>query len=237
MYRRTIFGYLWAFLPPLLAALTFLVLRKGGITSGKELAIPYALWVLCGAFIWQTFADSITTPMRLVIQAKPMLTKISFPREALLLAAVGEVIFNFLIRMLVLGVALLWFRVLPGWQVFLLPLPVIALIGLGLMISVICIPGALLFQDFEKGIPLVLPFAMVLSGAVVPLHQHGLTGALAVWNPAYPLLETCRAWITGQPAEHLSQCVWIIAGTVVLLFFGWCLYRISMPHVVSRIGS
>src|SRR5882762_2321422 len=94
LYRRTMFGYLWAFLPPLLAAATFLILRKGGVTSAKEIAIPYAPWILCGAFIWQTFADSVTAPLRLVVQSKSMLTKISFPREALLLAAVGEVLFN-----------------------------------------------------------------------------------------------------------------------------------------------
>ena len=45
--------------------------------------MPYALFVLVGTTLWQTFADAATAPLKVVSEAKPLLAKINFPREAL----------------------------------------------------------------------------------------------------------------------------------------------------------
>ncbi len=237
MYRQTIFGYLWAFLPPVLAAATFMLLQRGGVTAVGVLRIPYGLWVLSGAFLWQVFADSVIGPIRLVTTSKAMLAKINFPREALILASAGEVIFNFLVRLVILIGALAWFHVAPSWQIVLLPLPLLTLIGFGLMIGVLCSPLALLYQDIEKVVPLMLPFWMLLSGAVVPLKAVGVLGQVVALNPVFPLLDVSRNCLTGQPGTHFAEVAFILVATVALLLFGWLLYRLAMPHAIARIGG
>lgn len=237
MYRQTMLGYVWAFLPPFLAAGTFIFLRQGGLLSIDATGIPYIPWVLIGSFLWQTFADAITAPMRQVTQARAMLTKINFPREALILAGAGEAIFNFLIRLVILIPVLFYFGIKPSMLVALFPLALAALILLGTTIGLLLTPAAMLYQDIEKGIPLVLPFLMILSGAVVPVPKDGPGRLLSTFNPIYPPLETCRELLTGLPPSLWPQALIVTAGAVILLFAGWILYRLAMPHLIARLGG
>ena len=48
-YRQSIFGYLWAFLPPIATTATFLFLNAQGIMKVGETGIPYPAYVLVGS--------------------------------------------------------------------------------------------------------------------------------------------------------------------------------------------
>jgi len=237
MYRQTALGYVWAFLPPLLAAFTFIILRRGGILETGDLGVPYVAWVLIGTSLWQVFADSINAPMRQVSQAKSMLAKINFPREALIVAGVLETLFNFVIRLVIFVAVFAWFRIVPGWEILLLPFALMVLIVLGTMIGVLLTPPAVLYQDIEKGIPVLLPFLMILSGAVVPAPKEGLTAQLLQLNPIYPVLDTCRSLLIGQHPAMWMETLLVAAASLVLLLFGWVLYRLAMPHLIARLGG
>ena len=56
-YRQTLLGYVWAFLPPLVAAATFIFLQSQGITRIEVVGIPYAAFALMGTLLWQIFVD------------------------------------------------------------------------------------------------------------------------------------------------------------------------------------
>jgi len=237
MYRQTALGYVWAFLPPIFAAVTFIFLRRGGVIETGDLGVPYVAWVILGTFLWQVFADSINAPMRQVSQAKSMLAKINFPREALIVAGVLETLFNFVIRLVIVIAVLAWFRIVPGWEILLLPFALVVLIVLGTMIGVLLTPPAVLYQDIEKGIPVLLPFLMILSGAVVPVPKEGLSGQLIQLNPIYPVLDTCRCLVIGQHPTLWPETLIVAALSFVLLLFGWILYRLAMPHLIARLGG
>ena len=234
LYRQTVLGFVWAFLPPLAAAATFIFLRRGGVLETGDLGVPYVAWVLIGTFLWQVFADSISAPMRQVSQAKAMLTKINFPREALIVAGIYETLFNFVIRLVIVVAVFVIFRIVPGWPVLALPLALLILIVMGTMIGLLLTPIAVLYQDIEKGIPMLLPFLMILSGTVVPLPRDHW---LVLLNPIYPVLQTCRDLLIGQPATLWLHAVIVGLVSLVLLFVGWVMYRLAMPHLISRLGG
>jgi lipopolysaccharide transport system permease protein len=52
--------------------------------------------------LWQTFVDALNGPVQAVSNAKPMLARINFPSEALLLAKLGEVVFNFAVKLILI---------------------------------------------------------------------------------------------------------------------------------------
>ena len=126
-YRQTFLGYTWAVLPPLLTTLVFVCLHQAGFFSVEKTSVPYGLFVLSGMTFWQLFADALQAPMRMVSQSAPMLTKVRFPREALILAAAGEVLFAFAIRFALLIAAMVWFKQPIGASFVLLPLGILAL--------------------------------------------------------------------------------------------------------------
>ena len=176
--------------------------------------------------------------MKQVSQAKAMLTKINFPREALIIAGFGETLFNFAIRSFLLVPILFYFRIGPSILSLVLFFPaLLVLIAVGTTIGLLLTPLAVLYQDIEKGIPMILPFLMFFSGVLVPVPHEGIGLLLASCNPVYPVLETCRNFLTGQPAVLLPQTMIVAVGSVVLLFAGWVLYRLAMPHLISRLGG
>ena len=62
-------------------------------------------------------------------------------------------------------------------------------------------------------------------------------GCPALCRFVTPLLVSTRDWlITGQ-ATLLPGFLWVSAVTLALLFAGWVLYRIAMPHLISRMSA
>ena len=112
-YRQSMLGYVWAFLPPVVATLTFSLLNRSGVLATGETGIPYPAYVMIGTLLWQVFADAINSPIKTVTASKAMLAKINLPREAILLSGVLEVLFNFLIRLVLLVILFICYGIVP----------------------------------------------------------------------------------------------------------------------------
>jgi len=114
-YRQTALGYFWAVFPPLVHSLVFILLNSSNMLTMQETGVPYPVYVIMGTVFFGLFADALKAPLQMVNGAKGILIKINFPREALLLTAIGQVIFSFSIKMVLLFATLLifWVPVYP----------------------------------------------------------------------------------------------------------------------------
>ena len=90
-YRQSLLGYAWLFIPPLVVGLPFVFLNAQGVIAIGGTAIPYAAFALIGTTIWQSFVDALLSPVRTVSASRGMLLRVNFPREAILLAGIGQV--------------------------------------------------------------------------------------------------------------------------------------------------
>jgi homopolymeric O-antigen transport system permease protein len=236
-YRQTWFGYAWAFLPPLANALTFVFLHSQGLFETGATKVPYAAFAMIGTLIWQVFVDALNSPVTSLLQAKPMLTKINFPREAVLVAGLGMVAFNFLIRLVLLAGVLLWFGVSPTPAILLFPVGVVALIACGFAFGLAISPIGGLYGDVGKALPIITSFWMLLTPVVYPAKDTGLAGALTAWNPVSSLIVTTRQFLTGEPQEHLLPFVVVFGGSLMIVLCGLIAFRVTMPHVIARMGA
>lgn len=236
-YRQSVLGYVWAVVPPLVTSLTFVVLRSEKVFDVAETALPYAAFVMIGTLLWQTFVDALESPIRIVTQSRSMLTKINFPREALILAGLGEVLFNLAIRAVLMVGVFLWFRIAPPPTIWLAPLGVASLIGLGLMVGLLLTPLGLLFQDIPQAISTFLPLAYLMTPIAYPPRAGGLASRVGSMNPVSPIVLTARDWLTTGRSDHLTGFVAISSVSVVLLLAGWLFYRLSMPILTERISA
>lgn len=236
-YRRTVLGYFWAFLPPLFTTATFVFLRRQGVVDFGATALPYVVFVLTGSLLWQTFFEALNAPLKMANQSRTMLAKIRFPREALILAGIGEVLFNFAVRMVILVPCLWWFGVTPSASILLAPFGVLSLIGLGTVLGVILLPFGVLYEDVEKGLPLIGGIWMFLTPVVYPAPTEGMAQVLFYLNPVSPLLEQTRLWLTGGSSIHLGLVLLLSLTVLALGLFGWVLYRVSLPHLIARLPS
>lgn len=236
-YRQTMFGYVWAFLPPIVAAATFIFLRSQGLFSAGETAVPYAAFAMIGTMLWQVFVDALQSPLQQLQMAKPMLAKINFPREAILLSGIYKVFFAFLIRLVLLAAVLIIFRVMPNWQILLLPVAFTSLLCTGMSVGLALVPIGGLYGDVGKILPMITAFLMLLTPVVYPPKSEGIVGILSKWNPLSHLMITARQSVTGEAFTNLPQFALIFAASIVLLLISLVAFRIAIPHLIARMGG
>jgi lipopolysaccharide transport system permease protein len=236
-YRQTYLGYFWAFLPPLVAAATFIFLQSQGIVNIDGLGMPYAAFAMIGTLLWQTFVEAIQSPLGAVQSARPMLAKINFPREAILMSGLYMVLFNFAIRLvLIVGVMLVW-RIMPGPSLPLFPVAMAGLLACGFAIGLLLLPVGSLYGDVGRAVPIVSQFLMLLTPVVYPARTTGLAGLLTTLNPVAPVLVTARESLTGMPLTSLVSCLVVTTAALAVCFVGLVAFRLVMPILIERMGG
>jgi lipopolysaccharide transport system permease protein len=237
-YRQSFLGIAWAIIPPMVAAASFTFARSNGIVNIGNTDLPYPAYVMFSTALWQTFVESITLPMTLVGQAKMLLSKISFPREALILNGIAQVFFNFGFKLILIIALFVWFQIPVTWSVMLAPVGLIHLVILGSCLGLFLAPLNIVYQDFARGITLLTGLWLFLTPVVYPIpNGSGLFGNIVRLNPVTPLLVTTRELATtGVISNPLG--FWIVSAIALIgLLVSWLVYRLSMPFVIERISS
>ncbi|MBF2018541.1 MAG: ABC transporter permease [Hydrococcus sp. C42_A2020_068] len=236
-YRQSFLGIAWAFLPPIFMAAGFTLANDAKVISVSATDIPYPAYVMFSTALWQTFVEALNGPVQAVTLAKPMLARVNFPREAIILAKLGEVFFNFAIKLILIVALFVWFRVPVSWTVILAPVALIHLIMLGTLIGMLLSPLGALYQDVSKGITMATGFWLFLTPVIYPVPSQGTFGVLVKLNPVTPLLVTTRELATtGVVSEPLG--FWIVSiMTIVGLVLTWIAFRLALPYVIERISS
>jgi len=236
-YRQSYFGYLWAFLPPLVASMTFIFLNSQGIVNIDSGGIPYPAFAMMGTLLWQVFVDAMMSPPNAVNAAKPMLAKINFPREAILMGGLYTVIFNFLIRLLLVAAVMIFWKIAPSTTLLFFPVAMAALLLCGFCIGLALTPIAGFYGDIGRAIPMIASFWMLLTPVVYPAQTEGLAGVLATWNPVSPLIVSARESLTGQDLSLLIPFAIVTLCALLVTFAGLVGFRIAMPHLIARMGG
>jgi len=236
-YRQSLLGYAWAFVPPLFTTLIWVFLSSQNILDIRDTGMPYPLFVLTGTILWQTFVEALNSPLQMVESSKSMLSKINFPKEALILTGIGQVLFNFGIRLLLLLLVLWWYQVPPRASMLLAPLGVIALIGLGTTVGLLLTPIGMLYQDVGRALGFGTQALFFLTPIIYPVPHATWAAMLIKINPVTPLLQSTRDWLTVGPASQVYGFTWVVGISLILLFAGWVMYRIAMPHLISRMSA
>ncbi|MGD1911609.1 MAG: ABC transporter permease [Rivularia sp. (in: cyanobacteria)] len=236
-YRQSFLGIFWAFIPPIVMATGFTLAKSGGVVNIGNTDIPYPAYVMFSMTLWQTFVEALQGPIQAVTAAKAMLSRINFPREALILAKLGEVFFNFGIKLILILGLFIWFQIPVTWSIILAPVALIHLVVLGSFIGLLLAPMSALYRDFSMGITLATSFWLFLTPVVYPTPSDGIFGNIVKLNPVTPLLVTTRELATTGIISN-PQGFWIASLIAVIgLLFAWIIYRLAMPYVVERMSS
>lgn len=236
-YRQSFLGIFWAIIPPIVLAIGFTLAKSSGVVAFGNTEFPYPAYVMFSMTLWQTFVEALQGPVQAVTKAKTMLARINFPREALILAKLGEVFFNFGIKLVLIIGLFLWFKMPVTWSVILAPVALIHLVVLGTFFGLLLAPMGVLYQDFSMGLTLGTSFWLFLTPVIYPVPNEGLFGTIVNLNPVTPLLVTTRELATTGVVSN-PQGFWLTSILALLgLFLTWIFYRVAMPYVVERISS
>lgn len=227
-HRRALLGYIWLVIPGLASAAAFTMLRKSEIFSVGETSLPYALFVLSGIFLWQTFVDGLTLPMQHMLRQRYFLSIVPAPHDGILLAALAEIILNLLIRLVILEAAMLLLGMPPAVQWVLLPIAGLAMAITGYSAGLLLIPLSLLYDDVGPTIGIIATFGMFLTPVLYPIPHDSILASI----PLVPLMTVARDWMSGNPAGESLLPTSVLA--LGLLLVGWLLNAAARPHLSAR---
>jgi lipopolysaccharide transport system permease protein len=236
-HRQSLLGYLWLLVPPLITMSVWVLLRSQGIIGIGETEVPYPVFVLSGLVVWEAFKGALNSPRTMIDQSSSLLGRVNFPREALLLAGLGHVCLGLAVRLFLLALVFLWFRMpLPG-TVFLAPLGLAAVIGLGYGIGLLLAPAGMLFRDVGRALTAIVGLWFFLTPVVYPPPSGRTALFINRLNPVSPLLISTREMLTTGNVTRPGDFLIAAALTVVLFILGWTLFRVATPHLVARLGA
>ena len=236
-YRQSLLGVFWAFLPPLITSLIFIVLQSRQVINFAVTSIPYPVYVLVGTILWQIFTDSLNAPLKAITAARSFLVKINFQREALIMAAFYLVVFNVLIRMIILAAVFVFFHLQPTPALLLVPFTMLALIILGMGIGLLLTPLGALYTDVSTSLPIAVQLFFFITPVVYPIPHIFPLSLLAVLNPVTPLLTASRDLITTGSIANPTAFFVVSGLSLVLLFLAWIIYRVALPIIIERMSS
>jgi lipopolysaccharide transport system permease protein len=236
-YRQSFLGIFWAFIPPVVMAVGFTYASNAQIINIGKTDLPYPAYVMFSTVLWQTFVEALNGPMQAVNNAKPMLAKINFPREALILGKLGEVLFNFGIKLLLVIALFIIFRMPVSPAVILAPVALIHLVLFGTAVGLFLSPLGALYQDVSRGLTVFMSAWFFLTPVVYPVPTEGSLSWLVRINPVTPLLVTTRDLATTGVVTNPTGFWLASLVTLVLLGLAWLVYRVTMPIIIERMSA
>jgi len=236
-YRQSLFGIFWAFLPPLCTALIFIFLNSRNIINIGETDIPYPVFAIVGTVLWQIFVYSLNAPLKVVSSAKPLLGKINFPKEALILSSLGQTFFDAGTKMVILIAVFFIFKIPLTWGVlFSLP-AILVLILLGITLGLSLTPIGLLYTDIPNGLTIITTLWFLITPVVYPPPTGFPFSLLATVNPVSPILLGARDLATKGVLLNPLPFFVVTFLVVLVLIVTWIIFRLSMTILIERIGT
>lgn len=233
-YRQSYLGILWAFIAPLATAFVWIILNKSGTVRLMDTGMPYPLYAFSGTLIWSILVEAINSPITNTSASKSILSKINFPKEALIISGIYKLLFNSLIKIILLLFFVFFYGVGFNWSLLLFLPALLCVVFFGTMLGLFLTPLGMLYKDVGSFIKMGLTYLMYVTPVVYSIPEKGMFKSLMVSNPCTAMIETTRAFIIGQHPEYFNYFMALVIVGIPLLLLGLLFYRISIPIIVER---
>ena len=235
-YRSSFLGTLWAIVPAAVTAAGLAFASNAGVVNVGETDIPYPAFVMLGTILWQTFLEAFKGPEKAIKASRSVLSRVKFPHESIILAQLGQVLFNLVLKLALLVVLFIIFSVSVSWKIVLAPFAFISLILLGTGVGLLLVPINHLVQDISRAMDVILLVWFFLTPVIYPVPEHTIISTLVRLNPVTPLLVTAREMMTTGVVSEPVEFVFVSLLTILIVLFGWLVFRLSIPYLVERIS-
>lgn len=232
-YKQSYLGVGWALLQPVMTMLVFTVLF--GVLLGHDklptaAGVPYVISTYCALLPWQLFAQSVARASMSVVNNQNLISKIYFPRLLIPLAPVLAALVDFAVAFSVLIAMMVWYRVVPGWGVVLLPALVVFAVAAALAVALWLAAIIAIYRDVQHVVPFFVQLLMYVSPIVYTADSvlNGRPKWLQVLyglNPMAGVAEGFRWALLGAPPPDPAIIASSVLAVIVLLIFGLYYYK------------
>jgi lipopolysaccharide transport system permease protein len=224
-YKQTVIGVAWAVVRPFLTMVVFTVIFGRLAKLPSDGMAPYPMLVFAGMLPWFLFSSILSEASNSLVGNANLISKVYFPRLIVPASAATVALVDFAINLTILFAIMVWYGVVPSWQIVLLPafavLAVLASLGPALLITALNVK----YRDFRYIIPFLVQFGLYVSpvgfsSAVVP-------EAWRFWysiNPVVGVIDGFRWCLLGGESRLYLPGFALSLGVVVLFLWAGIVY-------------
>ncbi len=221
-YRRSVFGFLWSILNPLLNALVFNFVFSVLLKTSIE---RFALFITIGLVVWNAFAASVLESMSTVTGSAHLVTRVRFPAEALPISTTLTNMINFVLATPSILIVMVITRSPPHIQMVMYPLALLCLFCFSLGIAFMAAATNVFFRDTRNFLDVLISLWFFLTPIIYNLDAVFVSPSgqrLVYWlNPMASILTLFRHMFYVGYWDAPSFVLRTLVVSVATMIAGW----------------
>lgn len=230
-YRRSVLGYLWSLLNPLLMMCIMTFIFSAFFKSD----IPnFSLYLICGQTLWTFFSESTTMAMNSVVANGALIKKVYIPKFIFPISRVMSSFVTMTFSLAAILVVMLFTQARLYWTSLLFPLPLLMLFvfccGIGLVLAAL----ATYFRDVTHiwGVATtawMYATPIFYDPKILPENVRNILRL----NPMYHMLNTFRELIVYGQLPGVGQWVICAVSAIGMLLVGlWVFAKMQKNFIL-----
>jgi ABC-2 type transport system permease protein len=221
-YKRSVLGFLWAMVNPLLTMVVLLVVFTRLFRFETE---HYPIYILAGILLWNLFARGTTMAMRAVIDNAGIRNKIYVPASVFVAAAIGSAFVNLLFALAPLLLLAVFTGVRPSLAWFYLAVPILQTTLLAFGTGVLIAALAVFFADMLDIYEVLLGAYFYLTPIIYPISiLPDQLMKLERFNLLFAFIDGFRSPLLLDRIPDLGGVLLTTAAALVVTIVGWTLF-------------
>jgi len=166
-YKQTVLGAAWAIIQPFFTMVVF-SLFFGRLAKVPSDGIPYPVFSYAALVPWTFFANGLSQSSTSLVASANLIKKVYFPRLVVPISSVISGVVDFVLAFVVLLGMMLYFGIVPTWNVVWLPLllllALVTSLGVGLWLTAMNVQ----FRDVRYAAPFLVQAWMFATPIAYP---------------------------------------------------------------------
>lgn len=232
-YRRTVLGFLWTLVNPLLT------MTITSIVFSMMMRIPiqsFVIFLFAGLIPWTLFSNCILQGGGAIIENEALIKKIYIPKQVFVVSRAASLFIDALLSFFVLSLIAIAIGAKITSALFFVPIAFILVLVFSLGLSLAMAVLTVFYRDAQYVIGIVLQAGYYLSPIIYPLSivpekYH----VFFQWNPMYYFIELFRfpIYLGIMPSMDIIYTAGILSA--VCLTFGVWVFRKFDSSLIFRL--
>jgi ABC-type polysaccharide/polyol phosphate export permease len=235
-YRRSVFGFLWAVLNPLLYALVFTFVFSTLLKSPID---RFSLFVVIGILTWNAFSSSVMESMSVIVGSASLVTRLRFPHEVLPVSTVLASMINFVFALPSIFIIMVVTHSPLTPQLVLFPWVLFLLFCFSLGVSFLSATANVFFRDTRNFLDVLITLWFFLTPIVYNLDAVFVSPQgqrLLYWlNPMASIITLFRHMFYTSYWDAPSFLARTSVSCVTALGVGWIVFAALSPRFVEEL--
>lgn len=232
-YHRSVLGFLWTLLNPILMMLTLTVVFSQLLHKGAQ---DYAVYLFAGMVPWTLFSGTLSECAFCIIQNEGLIRKIFLPKLVFPVVRLSINLTTFVLSMAAMFLLLVPLGARFSWAMLMLPVATALFAAFALGLGLIVATANTFFRDCSHLIVVFLQAWYFATPIIYEIKGMSLEVQWRFWlNPAYPFIRMFQVILHDHRWPDLGTFTLAVGLATAVLGVGYAAFKSYEDKLIFRL--